>query len=236
MRRFGNKCLFAGLVSKQQSTVPLHPKLLKIVNRETKEEAVRDYLPAKPPVPPGWEIHHSPGSSRFEMYKQCSIRSCGVEEIHVVSFLEQKQYEGTYRMDNGEREEQEYLNFSLFLSKPAFQGGLEFALTSIDFELTLDSLSIHRSQKSFLNSKRALGDKSIETTLTYRNERDSQYRGPMLNELDEDLSDEILDYLDERGINNAFAEFMISQAHFLEQNEYLNWLALLKKNSETKRK
>lgn len=57
------------------------------------------------------------------------------------------------------------------------------------------------------------------------------YRGPYTNELDEELTDEIFDYLDDRGINNAFAEFMMSQAHFIEQEEYLNWLELLKQFS-----
>lgn len=144
-------------------------------------------------------------------------------------------------MDNGEREEQEYLNFSLFMRKPRYpKGGLEFTLTSIDMELVLDSLVIHPTNEAFETAKAcyqrdvslrnsAEGPKSNgEARRIHR----SRYGGPMLNELDDDLSDEILDYLDERGVNNAFAEYVLAQAYYYEQEEYLNWLRLLRKFSD----
>lgn len=209
----------------------VHPKLEKIVDRELAEEAVRDFLPPQPLVPAGWKLFHTNGSNRFDLMKECEVRQCGKEQLHVIAFMEQKQYEGTYRMDNGEREEQEYLNFTLFLKKLKHRGGLEIGLTSIDLEVVVDSLSIHKTDDLFYNAHDALGATSLCQTLVANNKRASMYRGPMLSELDDDLSDEVLDYLDERGVNNAFAEYMVSQAHYFEQSEYIGWLNLLKKFS-----
>lgn len=215
-----------------RSIATVHPKLLKIVTREEQEEAVRDFLPVKPLVPPGWTLHHCQGSNRFDLIKTCEVRNCGEEHLHVVSFMEQKQYEGTYRMDNGEREEQDFLNFYLFIKKSGYPfGGLEVGLTSIDLELVVDSLCVHKKDSNFFSAINALGSRKFLQTLGYKRIRDRLYRGPMLSELDDDLSDEILDYLDERGVNNAFAEYMISQAHYFEQSEYLGWLNLMKRFS-----
>lgn len=214
-----------------------HRKLYTITQREEQDEQVRDFLPEKPLLPGGWSMEHTVGSNRFDLKKTVEIRSCGVEELHVVALMERKEYEETYRMDNGERSEQEYLNFTLFLRKQRYpNGGLEFALTSIDMELVMDSLAVHPTNEQFLQALESFGSPcskssvtSTGTSLQMRRRRDNRYRGPMLSELDDDLSDEILDYLDERGVNNAFAEFMLSQAYYVEQQEYLNWLRLLRR-------
>lgn len=218
-----------------------HRKLYHLMRREEKEEGLRDFLPPQPLLPSGWSMTHTPGSNRFDLLKTIEVRGCGVEEMHIITLMESKQYEGTYRMDNGEREEQEYLNFSLFLKKKRFpNGGLEFGLTSIDMELVMDSLVMHPTDESFMAAKLCyetsseLREKRVAQRTNYmaRMARDSKYRGPMLSELDDDLSDEILDYLDERGVNNAFSEYIMSQAYFFEQQEYLHWIRLLTKFSD----
>eukprot|EP00796_Vickermania_ingenoplastis_P008530 gene8530-5977_t len=220
-----------------RSVSVVHQKLHKIAIREEKEEHLRDFLPPKPLLPPGWKLHHVPGSNRFDLLKHCEIRDCGEEQLHIVALMEQKQYEGTYRMDNGEREEQEYLNFSLFLKKLRHPScGLEVGLTSIDLELVIDSVAVHCNDSSFNTSCASFGCNSLIESVKARKERDSLYRGPMLSELDDDLSDELLDYLDERGVNNAFAEYITAQANYFEQNEYLEWLHRLKKFSLFKTK
>lgn len=214
-----------------------HRKLFSLTVREEREEALRDFLPEKPVLPAGWNFKHSTGSNLFEMTKEVEIRGCGAEQLHVIALLERKQYESTYRMDNGERNEQEYLNFVLFINKNRYdKGGLELGLTSIDMELIMDSVSIHDTKEKFEAAKQcwyeSKNSHQLPTNLSLRRNRDSFYRGPMLNELDDDLSDEMIDYLDERGINDAFADFMMSQAYYLEQEEYLNWLRLLRRFSD----
>ncbi|KEG07466.1 putative p22 protein precursor [Trypanosoma grayi] len=213
-----------------------HRKLHWLTLREEGEEKIRDFLPPKPVAPAGWNLKHKVGSNRFDLHKTVEIRDCGKEDLHVVALMEIKEYEGTYRMDNGEREEQEYLFFTLFLQKHRSQGALEFGLTSIDMELVMDSLAIHGNEEELEDSRGALSQTKASvdlfnknrSSLGYRRRRDGRYRGPMLSELDDDFSDEILDYLDERGVNNGFAEYMMSQAHYFEQEEYLNWLRLLR--------
>lgn len=220
-------------------TEPLrHRKLFQLTLREEREEGLRDFLPPRPLLPAGWRLHHEAGSSRFDLFKDVEIRQCGAEELHVIALMEKKEYEGTYRMDNGEREEQEYLNFGLFMRKKRFpNGGLEFSLTSIDMEVVMDALVVHPTQEAFENAKACYDrtDVLLKRTATpngngeARRRRSAKYCGPMLSELDDDLSDEILDYLDERGVNNAFADYVMAQAFFFEQEEYLNWLRLLRR-------
>lgn len=227
---FGTRIPGFSLLCSMRNSTLVHSKLFALTSREEFEESVRDFLPPKPLVPPEWQLYHVQGSNRFDLLKVCEIRQRGEEQLHIVTFLEQKEYEKTYRMDNGEREEQEFLNFHLFLKKVGkLSGGLEFTLTSIDMELVVDSLTVHKSDEKFFGAKKALGSSMFLVANAAKQERDNNYRGPMLSELDDDLTDEILDYLDERGINNAFAEYLISQAHFFEQSEYLTWLSMLKR-------
>lgn len=226
-------------------TVPRrHRKLHYLTVREEKEEKLRDFLPERPSVPPGWTLSHDPGTCSFTLSKAVEIRSCGVEWLTVYAMLERKQYESTYRADSGEREEQEYFNFALFIKKQRHSGGgLEFGMTAIDYELVVDSLVVHPTHEHLDVARRALGvplascrseDRHARwanrrTCLQLARLRDYRYRGPRLNELDEDLSDEILDYLDERGVNNAFAEYIMSQCGYYEQQEYIHWLRLLRR-------
>lgn len=208
-----------------------HRKLFKLAQREKSEEFMRDFLPEKPLLPSGWGLQHATGTNRIDLIKEVEIRNVGAEQLHAIIFLESKNYEGTFRMDNGEREEQEYINFLLFVKKLRYpKGGLEFGLTSIDMELVMDSLAIHSSDSEFLRAKNSLANRGEGCSQRAAVER--MYRGPMLSELDEDLSDEILDYLDERGVNNAFAEFVMSLTYYYEQQGYLHWLSLLQRFSE----
>lgn len=202
-----------------------HPKLHEWVRKELKEEYLRDHRPPLPHVPTGWSLTHEKGSNRFDMKRTVNIGNSGPEHFHIIALMEIKQYEHTYRMDNGEREEEEHLIFSLFLEKERWRqqggGGLEFTLTSIDHELVVDNLAIHSTPEDFENAK-------VLNYTTRRTKRDVKYRGPMMSELDDDLTDEIVDYLDARGVNNGLAEYIMAQGHYLEQQSYEDWLGLLK--------
>lgn len=203
-----------------------HPKLHRIATRELKEEYLRDLRPPLPAVPTGWTLTTKEGSNRFDLTKKIEVRDNGLEHMHVTALMEIKQYEHTYRMDTGEREEEEHLIFTLFVEKARWSqgggGGLEFSLTSIDHELVLDNLAIHDTKAAFDDAK----DMRLATRVE---KRDRRYRGPMIGELSEELSDEILDYLDERGIHNGFAEYVMAQAHYLEQMNYEHNLTLMKR-------
>lgn len=205
------------------------PKLYNLMKREMREEQIRDHRPPLPHVPTGWRLEHSKTSNRFDLFRNVEIRDAGPEEMHVIALMEVKQYESTYRMDTGERNEEEHLTFSLFLKKERWaaqgKGGIEFTFTSIDHELVLDNVCLHNTPEDFENAK-------VIDKKSFRTKRDLKYRGPMVQELDDDLSDEILDYLDERGVNNGFAEYMQAQAHYIEQQEYEHWISLLQQYAE----
>jgi hypothetical protein len=198
------------------------PKAVRIANRELSEEANRPEKPPKPSVPRGWAIEHAAGRSFFTMKRQYENDLGTVEAMRLYCAIEIKDPERTYRQDDGEREDPEHFNFQLQIMKPNANGvgALDFALTSIDGELLLDSMSIH--------SNMADADVAFTRTVAAGRQRDGMYRGPYINELDDDFTDEILNYLDDRGVHNAFAEFVQMQAHYTEQEEYEHWLLLLR--------
>jgi hypothetical protein len=213
-----------------------YPRLHTLLAREQYEETMRDELPIRPSVPRGWKLDHKTGSSLFVLEREILVEgSPSVDHMKAIAHMEIKVPEKTYRHETGERTEQMHLCFELFVSKPsaghwssslkaeegAKGGGLEFQLTSIDSELILDGVAIHSSHEHFLAAQ--------EQSLLGQKAKNSRYRGPYMNELDEDLTDEMFDYLDDRGVNNVFAEYLMSQSHFFEQEEYLNWLKLLKR-------
>jgi hypothetical protein len=189
--------------------------------QELREELVRDERPVKPIVPTHWAMLHVPGSNIFELSRAINIRGAE-EKISMVAQMEIKQPEATYRMDTGERNEIMHLTASAFFEKQRFpEGGLEFTLTFIDNEVVIDGMCVHTKPEQLASAK-------LQSRRAKERLRQAMYRGPYINELDEELTSEIFEYLEERGVNNAFAEYMLNQAYSLEQEEYQNWLELLK--------
>lgn len=215
-----------------------HPRLLKMLSRELLEEGLRDERPPEPKIPRDWALEHFPHSA--ELLLRCKFRPFGSnsEELHEVFFnLETKHPEKTFKPDLGERVDPEHATFYLFITKPGAGsatkgGGIEFMLTSVDAEMVLDAMTVHSTAEDVENAKLALRSSTGATAITARRLRDGKYRGPSVNELDDALLDEILDYLDERGINNAFAEYVLSQVSFVEQLEYETFLTALQKFSQ----
>jgi hypothetical protein len=227
------------------TTMPPWQRLAKLCRREHNEETRRAYRPPYPKVPTGWQVLHDAGTSFFTMRRTVSPvdRAPGSsqdEEIKIFCAGTLKEPERTFRHDDGEREDPEHLNYTVFISKPAKQqqavesssnsspqsspgagGGLEVQLTTVDHELILDAITIHATKEDF-----DIAWKALLEGPEYQYQRDLKYRGPYVGELDEEFVDEILNYLDERGINNAFASYMQSQWHWFEQLEYEEWLKM----------
>lgn len=203
-------------------------KAVRLINRELTEEQWRPELPPVPRVPRGWSFEHTPGTAFFTLQRTYeSIGERGlttVELLRVRCAIGNKDPEKTYRLDDGERDEPEHFTFTLALSKPrstSFTGGVEFTMTVVDSELVFDCAAMHTSKEALDN----VVDLRDIASVARRNQ---SYRGPYVRELDEDFVDEMLAYLDERGVNNAFAEFIQQQAHWTEQQEYLHWLKIVR--------
>lgn len=58
-------------------------------------------------------------------------------------------------------------------------------------------------------------------------DKDDAYGGPMFSEMDGQWQFSCFDFLAERGIDDAFAEFVCAYAADAECNEYLRWLGRL---------
>lgn len=198
-------------------------KAVRIMNRELLDEQIRPERPTEPVVPRGWKVHQKLGSGEFWVTRMYENEVGTLEELRLRCGIDIKDPEKTYRQDDGEREEPEHFNFNLFISKPkagAKVGGLEFMLTSVDAELVLDGMAVHSTyedlQIAMTRSAKCIADTNL------------RYRGPYINELDEDFADELMNYLDDRGVHNTFAEFIQQQAHVSEQLEYEHFLKIVR--------
>lgn len=198
-----------------------HEKLAMLAMREMGEELRRTDKPPLPICPKGWTIAHEPGHNYFWLKRKYTPRHGSEEELRIYAQLEIKEPEATYSFSDGERDIGEHLTFWIFINKPSCPevGGLEFVLTSVDAELAIDGLAVHSTNQDFAAA--------VSRDWKALHDRNQRYRGPYIAELDEDFSDEISAYLEERGITNNFADFIMALAHYIEQDEYENWLQLL---------
>jgi complement component 1 Q subcomponent-binding protein len=55
-------------------------------------------------------------------------------------------------------------------------------------------------------------------------ERKQLYSGPQFEQLDEQVQETFLEFLEERGFDKGFAQFAKQYLEYKEQNEYVNWL------------
>lgn len=217
---------YKGVAAKDMVSV----KAVRMMNRELIDEQVRPERPPEPATPRGWTVKHEMGTGEFWVSRMYENDVGTLEELKVIGSVEIKDPEKTYRQQDGEREEPEHFNFSLFVSKPKKGeevGGVEFMLTSVDSEIVLDGMAVHSNRADLVvamtRKKSCVVDKEL------------RYRGPYINELDEDFADEIMNYLDERGVHNTFAEFIRDLAHTVEQAEYEHFLKLIRAFAATRR-
>eukprot|EP00759_Apiculatamorpha_spiralis_P026011 PhF_6_TR29213/c0_g1_i1/m.42739/K15414/C1QBP; complement component 1 Q subcomponent-binding protein, mitochondrial len=188
---------------------PLHPRTFMFTENEIQEELMYDSsVISDDDVPKHWTYSHTPGTC-FYLLK----RTFNDEKIEIRSALDKKDPEATFRQEDGERVEGEHFLFTVLIRREG-RGTLEFHLASIDNELVLDSLIVHQEDiviESFMDLE----------TLKVRQRR---YQGPPLAELDEELMDELYAYLEQRGIDDVFAEFIADRGAKMEQEEYVRWL------------
>ena len=211
-----------GVQLKKRSTPLRAPLLARILEREIAQENRRLDSPVAPVIPSGWRYFHTPGDQFLSLSKRVENERNQLEEMRIYFPLPIHHEVLTYNYTDGERMENAHYTFHLFVVKPQqeaqFSGGMEFILTCIDCELILDACVVHETKEELLNA----------TTAAFATEtkRDERYRGPSINELDDDLADEMINYLDDRGINNAFAEYITLQGLHAEDMNYKHYLEL----------
>ena len=168
---------------------------------ELKDETGRSDLPAKPDAIPGWTLKSNPGSQVFQLVKKYND-----EEIIVKSsFLTREPAaEGEDNQLDGETEIRVVKN-----GKEALVMAAEVILVNDETsELAIQNLA-HTEDVAILETEKA----------------SELYTGPVMGDLPEEVTNAMMEYLEERGINDSLAEHIRTTSDFLEQQAYENWLS-----------
>jgi hypothetical protein len=170
---------------------------------ELQEEMTRDDKTVCPQLPAGWTVNHAEGTNFFQVRKTYQD-----ETLEVYCQLTLRDPELVADKSSGN---QEHIPFTLVITK----GGkaLDFTLSAIDGELVLDGIA-------FLNDPALARDMSAEGM----GKKDKKYAGPAVPELNDELVDSFIAYLEERGVDDSFAEFIEAYSFWMEQQEYEAWL------------
>lgn len=167
------------------------------LKNELSGEQARDDRPTEPTLPSGWTIQHTPGNQVFTLSK-----SYNNEKITIESSLYNEAVNA-----QGEAENVGSMELTIQSNNEA----LVCALDVEDSELVLDSI-MHVS------------DYGKYHKLT-SDEQSKLYGGPEISELDQEVVGNFVGYLEERGINDDIAKYVLDYSVFREQQEYESWLS-----------
>jgi complement component 1 Q subcomponent-binding protein len=178
-----------------------HAGLSDAVFRELEEEQSRSDKKEQPQAPHGWSLTRSPGGARFTLRKQFQDESlelrCALPEA---------------KSSASESDTNNSHNLVLLVTKNG--EALRFGLSVEDQELVMETVA------HFKDAGIALDD-----TPNGDHKRTSHYPGPLIHELDSNVADNFLSYLEERGVNDDLAVFITEYAFWVEQQEYEHWLS-----------
>jgi complement component 1 Q subcomponent-binding protein len=102
---------------------------------------------------------------------------------------------------------------NIIIEKESMEGALAFGVAADDGDIRISRIS-HYSKKEWTSANM--------TEQRYAHE--ASYTGPAYGNLDEDIQRLVEDYLRERGINTALAQWVPEYIDFKEQREYMKWL------------
>ncbi|KAI9265918.1 mitochondrial glycoprotein [Sporodiniella umbellata] len=124
-------------------------------------------------------------------------------------------------IESEDNEDEEAVSFpvraSVTIEKEG-QGAMTVDTVSQDGEIAIESVMYYKDNK-------LASDQSAESDW----QRRGLYIGPQFAELDENLQQLYVNYLEERGIDSALANFLPDYVEYKEQKEYVNWLENMKK-------
>lgn len=187
-------------------TAVRHSSLSDTLNSELQGEKARDDLPTEPAIPAGWTVTYVGDQQVFTLSKAFKGEQITIES----SFYNEAV--------NPEGNAENVGSMELTISNPAKNEALVCALDVEEEELVLDSI-MHVS------------DYGKYTKLSGE-ERSKLYGGPEISELDQQVVGNFVGYLEERGVNDEIAKFVLDYSNFREQKEYENWLTKVSKFTE----
>jgi len=179
--------------------------LVKCIDKEIDDERTRG--DKEPPVMlKDWEVSHEPGSNSFMMRREWK------DEIHLIRA---KMPARDPILDPEHDVRGEHFPFNLVI---LVRGKIvmDFLMDVIEGELIVDDLVVRQRD-------------SEEEGPTFDSfERQLRFKGPMIDETEEVLLDNIQGWLADRNIDDQLGEFVVHYTVWTEQLEYENWLQQLK--------
>ncbi|KAJ3127964.1 Mitochondrial acidic protein mam33 [Nowakowskiella sp. JEL0407] len=166
-----------------------------------------------------WKIEDKTGEKEVTL-----SRTFGSEKISVIFSTDAL---NTAEEDMGEGDEESEpespyaVNLTIIMEKKSAghdHGAIEVVATLQDSQIYIDNVSF--------NSSSSL---AVDTTAEADWQRRGKYGGPIFQDLDEDLQDLFQKYIEERGIDENFSNFIPSYLEYKEQKEYVSWLKNVEK-------
>lgn len=162
---------------------------------------------------PEWKITEKPMCTSVELTKKY-----GSEDITILFDKEMEDYPTSESNSNEEEKKEEEEQFPLMLPFTAIiskgdKGALSFDCLYRQTGFTIDSV------RFFPNTRVA-----IENNATADYERRTLYGGPEISSYDEALQEKFFQYLEERGVDEEFAQFCDTFAVLKERRDYSDFL------------
>lgn len=174
--------------------------LADATRRELEEEMGRSDKPEQPTPPAGWQVSRKPGTCTFDLTK-----SYEGEEL-VVRYS-----------TNQDSDKANSHDIYVYITQKDGQT-MQTDLSIEEGELVLNNIR-------FYEQKQLAMDTSAEGAA----KRDELYTGPLVHELDYDLLNCVMTYLEKRGVDEKLGEFVILYSFWAEQQDYEAWLSTMNK-------
>ncbi|KPI90427.1 putative P22 protein precursor [Leptomonas seymouri] len=174
--------------------------LADATRRELEEEMGRSDKPEQPTPPAGWQVSRKPGTCTFDLKK-----SYEGEEL-VVRY--------STNQDSDKANSHDIYVYIMQKDGQTMQTDLSIE----EGELVLNNIRFYDNAQLPL-------DTSAEGVAR----REELYTGPLVHELDYDLLNCVMSYLEKRGVDEKLGEFVILYSFWAEQQDYEAWLSTMNK-------
>lgn len=174
--------------------------LADAARREIEEESGRTDKPEQPTPPQGWMPERKPGTTTFDLVKR---------------------YEGeeiTVRYNtNQDSDKANSLDIVVYVTQSNGET-MQVDISIEEGELVLNNIR-------FFDAAAVAKDSTAEGEA----KRAELYSGPLVHELNYDLLNSVMSYLEKRGVDEKLGEYIILYSFWAEQLDYEAWLSTMNK-------
>lgn len=174
--------------------------LADATRRELEEEMGRSDKPEQPTPPAGWQVSRKPGTCTFDLMK-----SYEGEEL-VVRYS-----------TNQDSDKANSHDIYVYITQKNGQT-MQTDISVEEGELVLNNIRFYENKQLALDMSAEGEAKRMEL-----------YTGPLIHELDDDLLNCVMSYLEKRGVDEKLGEFVVLYSFWAEQQDYETWLSTMNK-------